>query len=287
MTAPEPAAEPPAKRGRGSTALRLLSAAPLVPLVIWMLFAAPPVVFQVFGLVWIAICARELMAMTLPESGGARAWGLVATLGLASANMFGEALGPDPRLLPTVLLVIVIGALAAGLGASSSVDGAARRIAWLLGGPIYIGATLSTLAMLHAAPRGGAWVLFSMFLAFLSDTGAYFAGKNFGRRKLAPTISPKKTVEGSLGGLATATLGALILGVTLLDGAAPLWQLALLAPIGAGLGQAGDLLESLVKRACNVKDSGNVLPGHGGLLDRSDALMFTGPTTWLFVMWLT
>ena len=286
MSAPETIGDTPAKRGLGSTALRLLSAAPLVPLVIWMLFAAPPLVFQGFGFVWIAICASELMAMTLPESRGARLWGLLATLALASANMFGP-LADAPQLLPTVLLLLVIGALAAGLGASASVDGAARRIAWLLGGPLYVGATLSTLTMLHAAPRGGAWVLFSMFLAFLSDTGAYFAGRAFGKRPLAPTISPKKTVEGSIGGLAAATLGALVLGATLLEGAAPLWQLALLAPVGAGLGQAGDLLESLLKRSCGVKDSGNVLPGHGGLLDRSDALMFTGPATWLFVSWLT
>ncbi|MEO0325966.1 MAG: phosphatidate cytidylyltransferase [Myxococcota bacterium] len=287
MTAPEPTAEAPAKRGLGSTALRLLTAAPLVPLVIWMLFSAPPLVFQLFGVVWIAICASELMAMTLPESRGARIWGLVATLGLAAVNMFGETLQLDARLLPSVLLLVVNGALVAGLGASDHVEGAAHRIAWLLGGPLYVGATLSTLAMLHGEAHGGAWVLFSMFLAFLSDTGAYFAGKTFGRRKLAPTISPKKTVEGSLGGLATATLGALVLGATLLDGVVPLWQLALLAPMAAALGQAGDLLESLIKRSCNVKDSGNVLPGHGGLLDRSDALMFTGPTTWLFVIWLT
>ncbi|MEM1415887.1 MAG: phosphatidate cytidylyltransferase [Myxococcota bacterium] len=282
-------AEPPKKKriGSRSTFLRLASAAPLVPLVIWMLFSGPPLAFQIFGLVWIAICASEVLAMTLPESRLGRAWGFLATLTLAATNIFSAELGPDPRRMPTVLLLAAAGSLAAGLARPAPIPTAARRIGWMMATPVYVGATLSTLAMLHGEERGGAWVLFSMFLAFLSDTGAYFAGKNFGRRKLAPTISPKKTVEGSLGGLATATLGALILGVTLLEGAVPLWHLVLLAPLATALGQAGDLLESLIKRSCDVKDSGNVLPGHGGLLDRSDALMFTGPATWLYVVWLT
>ena len=146
--------------------------------------------------------------------------------------------------------------------------------------------TLACLAQLHAHTDGGAWVLLSMFLAFLSDTGAYFAGRAFGKHKLSPALSPKKTIEGSVGGLVAAALGAVALQQTLLAGRFPLIDAVLLAFVGAALGQAGDLLESMIKRSCGVKDSGNIMPGHGGLLDRSDALMFTGAATWLYVTWL-
>ena len=83
-----------------------------------------------------------------------------------------------------------------------------------------------------------------------------------------------------------AALGAVALQQTLLAGRFPLIDAVLLAFVGAALGQAGDLLESMIKRSCGVKDSGNIMPGHGGLLDRSDALMFTGAATWLYVTWL-
>ena len=95
--------------------------------------------------------------------------------------------------------------------------------------------------------------------------------------------SPKKTVEGSIGGLAAGVLGAVALQQTLLAGVLPLVDAVLLALVGTALGQAGDLLESLIKRSCDVKDSGNIMPGHGGLLDRSDALMFTSATVWAYL----
>ncbi len=124
-----------------------------------------------------------------------------------------------------------------------------------------------------------------MFVAFLSDTGAYFAGRFFGKHKLSPKLSPKKTIEGSIGGLIAATAGAIVLQQTLLDHV-PLLHIAILAPIAAAFGQAGDLLESLLKRSCGVKDSGKIMPGHGGLLDRSDALLFTSTAVFAYVTWL-
>lgn len=274
---PDPAAPP--KSGLGSTALRFLSALPLVPTVLWLMFWAPQWAFELFGLAWIGICAHELMGMTIPESRVARVWGTLATVGLAAAALH----APSQAALNATYLVLATGGLLVGLASPDPVRDASRRVAWVLGGPIYVGGTLGCLAAIHQDTHGGAWVLLSMFLAFLSDTGAYFAGRAFGRTKLYPKLSPKKTVEGSVGGLLAGVLGAVALQQTLLAGVLPLIDAVLLAIIGTALGQAGDLLESLIKRSCDVKDSGNIMPGHGGLLDRSDALMFTSAAVWAYL----
>lgn len=291
MTSPEPqrdheaspSAEPePEKKGLGSTALRFLSALPLIPFVLWLMFGAPKWGFEIFGLLWIAICGHELMSMAIPESRLARIWGTVATVGLAATMLH----APNASALVGALLILALGGLFVGLAAPEPVADASRRLGWLFGGPIYVGISLGTIAALHQDEHGGAWVLFSMFLAFLSDTGAYFAGRAFGRTKLYPKLSPKKTVEGSIGGLVAGVLGALALQQTLLVGVLPWPDTIALALVATALGQAGDLLESLIKRSCGVKDSGNIMPGHGGLLDRSDALMFTAAATFAYVTWI-
>ncbi len=262
----------------GSTALRLASALPLIPLVLWLMFAAPKWAFQLFGFVWVAIVASELMKMTIPESAKSRAWGILATLGLTAVMFY----APEGPILIVAMFGLVIGALVFGLLSPKPVPDASRRLGWLLGGPIYIGGTLGTVGLLHDRAHGGAWVLLAMFAAFLSDTGAYFAGRAFGKHKLYPLVSPKKTIEGSIGGLITAAGGAVAVQQIWLA-EMPTWHAAVLGVVAAALGQGGDLLESLIKRSCGVKDSGNIMPGHGGLLDRSDALMFTAAATWVYV----
>lgn len=277
-----PPSPEPEKKGFGSTALRFLSALPLIPSVLWLMFGAPKWAFEVFGLVWIAICGHELMSMTIPESRLARVWGTLATVGLTAAMLH----APNASALVGALLVLGVGGLFVALAAPEPIEDASRRLGWLFGGPIYVGVTLGAIAALHQQDHGGAWVLLSMFLAFWSDTGAYFAGRAFGRTKLYPKLSPKKTVEGAIGGLAAGVLGALVLQQTLLAGVLPWLDAILLALVATALGQAGDLLESLIKRSCGVKDSGNIMPGHGGLLDRSDALMFTSAATFAYVTWI-
>ena len=140
--------------------------------------------------------------------------------------------------------------------------------AWYVGGFVY--ALLPALALLWIRERSGIELLLWVFIVTWStDIGAYFAGRRFGRRKLAPSISPGKTVEGLYGGIAAATLlggawaYATHLGVALFA----------LAPILAIAAQAGDLFESAIKRRAGVKDSGAWLPGHGGVLDRLDGLV--------------
>jgi CDP-diglyceride synthetase len=125
--------------------------------------------------------------------------------------------------------------------------------------------------------RGALWVLWLLAMLWLGDSGAYFVGRAIGRRKLAPTLSPTKTVEGSLANLALCVLvgwqGGVALGLPLG------WAIA--GGLGVGvLGQLGDLFESALKRAVGVKDFGGILPGHGGVLDRFDSFLFSAPWVW-------
>ncbi|MEA2528782.1 MAG: phosphatidate cytidylyltransferase [Thermomicrobiales bacterium] len=130
-----------------------------------------------------------------------------------------------------------------------------------------------------AAPRGLAWLLVVILITWLSDSGAYLVGRSFGRRPLIPVVSPKKTVEGLAGGLGAAALtGALAVSLFGLDVS---WAIGLLLGLVVGsLGVVGDLAESIMKRQAGVKDSGTLIPGHGGMLDRLDALLFTLTAGW-------
>ena len=128
-------------------------------------------------------------------------------------------------------------------------------------------------------------ILIAFLLTWMVDTGAYFSGRLFGNKKLAPSISPNKTWEGAIGGTIFTILTAVILHFTLISigGVLNAIILGLLISIS---GQLGDLLESLIKRAANVKDSGNLLPGHGGILDRFDSILFTVPVTYYFMYFM-
>ncbi|MDR2976636.1 MAG: phosphatidate cytidylyltransferase [Streptococcaceae bacterium] len=122
-------------------------------------------------------------------------------------------------------------------------------------------------------------VLFALFIVWSTDSGAYFIGRQFGRHKLIPSVSPNKTIEGSIGGIVSAVIVAVIMGIFLKAQlpSMPLWLLAALTVIFSAIGQLGDLVESSIKRHFEVKDSGKILPGHGGILDRFDSMIFVLP----------
>lgn len=145
---------------------------------------------------------------------------------------------------------------------------------------LYLGVTFPYIFQLRQLndPHGGWVVVLVMAVVFGGDTGAYFAGRFLGKHKLYPKISPKKTIEGAVGGLA-AGIGVGFLARAIFPGHATLTPLdcIIIGLIGAGTGVIGDLVESMMKRAWGVKDSGNLIPGHGGALDRIDALLFAGP----------
>ena len=154
-------------------------------------------------------------------------------------------------------------------------------------GPLYVGGGLTAMTLLRrdAGSDGPAFVVLALSLAWASDTGAYFAGRFLGKHKLYEAVSPKKTVEGALGGLAASVLSVVVAHFWFLP-SLPLIEGAVLALVAGALGQAGDLGESLLKRSFGVKDSGGIVPGHGGILDRVDALLITGSMTYLYVTWL-
>jgi phosphatidate cytidylyltransferase len=169
-----------------------------------------------------------------------------------------------------------------------NVETAAVRMSAMLAGFLYVGVLLTFATLLKKRPSGGAWVFILLTCTWFSDTGAYFAGRFLGKlwgTKLYESVSPKKTVVGALGGLC-GSFGALAL--------AKLWYLpglswvdcALIAVPANLLGQTGDLCESLLKRSVGVKDSGNLLPGHGGMLDRIDAVLFAAPWVYFYARFL-
>jgi phosphatidate cytidylyltransferase len=156
---------------------------------------------------------------------------------------------------------------------------------WALGPIIYVGWLAAHFVLLREAPDGRDWVLLVVLTVWITDTGAYFVGRPLGRHKLAPQISPGKTWEGAIGGqisglIAVAGLSqAFGLGI----GIGHIIALGLIVPAAA---QIGDLAESALKRGLDIKDSSGLVPGHGGVLDRMDSLLFAAPAVYWYLKWL-
>lgn len=278
------AAPKPASSFIQNTLSRLATAVIGIPILLYLMFWAPRPAFAVVVLCCIARAAHELMRMTVDHK--VLHWvGVGVTTALAATLTFSRSV---PAIATAALLVPALGVLAA-LSAPEPNDAAGRRLAWLVAGPFYVGGLLSSVSVLHQgvlepATRGGQWVLLAMWIAWASDTAGYFAGRFFGKHPLAPRVSPKKTIEGSIGGLLGSLTGGLAAHFWFLP-ELPLLHAVALALVGGALGQAGDLVESLIKRSTNTKDSGAILPGHGGLLDRVDALMMTATVCVLYQLW--
>lgn len=150
-------------------------------------------------------------------------------------------------------------------------------MAWL-----YVPVLLSHMILLHSMPDGRRWVLLVLIMTMVCDSSAYFVGTAFGRHRLYPAISPKKSIEGAVGGLIGSVLAALSAHLWLLPQTS--WFDCVLVGVLAGVfGQLGDLFESMVKRYANIKDSGTIFPGHGGMLDRIDSLLFSFPAVYAYL----
>ena len=162
---------------------------------------------------------------------------------------------------------------------------AAREISYAALGFLYIPLLLMHLVMLRQIPHGSEWLLVLMLIVMTNDSAAYYSGSAFGKHRLYPLVSPKKSIEGALGGLVGSIGGTLLAKFTFF----PQLSLvdALLTAIIIGiLGQTGDLFESLLKRSFGVKDSGSIIPGHGGGLDRLDSIIFAAPATYYYAVFV-
>ena len=166
-------------------------------------------------------------------------------------------------------------------------EGAFVGWAWTMGGILYLGWLLSYLVALRGLDDGRNWLFLALLATFASDTAAYFTGKALGRHKLAPIISPSKTWAGTIGGLLGAVVVSLLFTLpTPLQLPLSWWQAIILGLLVSLSGQLGDLVESLLKRNTGVKDSGSLLAGHGGFLDRIDSIVFAGVVVYYYVVWI-
>jgi phosphatidate cytidylyltransferase len=191
-----------------------------------------------------------------------------------------------PDLTLPSLMVVTLAVASAQLFFASDMPTAGPRFSAALAGLLYVGVLMVSLPLLQRdAPFGERWVFVAMGVTFACDTGAYFAGRALGKRKLAPSISPGKTWAGFWGGVASAITFVFVSRLTYFSQL----QLADVLVVGVAssiLGPAGDLAESMLKRSSGVKDSGNVIPGHGGVLDRIDALLFIGGFVYVYATYL-
>lgn len=262
--------------------VRVITALVASPLLLALMYFGPAWGWFLLVLAAIVVAALELFGMTHPDDPGARALLVVSSAATAAAVYFGA---DDVRILLSAWIVVPILGCVSTLLRLGELNTAALRLMASCAGPIYL-SLLAFLALVRKLPgdEGPGYVLMTLMFAWMADSGAYFAGRAFGRTKLYEAVSPKKTREGFVGGLLGAVLGALLAHFWYLP-SIPLGHALPLALLCACLGQLGDLVESLLKRSTHVKDSGQILPGHGGMLDRVDGLLFVAPLVFLYVAW--
>ena len=259
---------------------RVLSGAALIALTVAVVWFAPDTVFQLFAAVLLVLSVRELVV--LAAAGDLR---LSTFPVMVSTLLTAWAVGLQSGYALEVALMAAL--VAIGLGALGSWRGGANALATVAAAlfpAIYIGLPIGALVAVRAF--AGPRVLFLLMLTVMvSDTAQYYTGRAFGRRPLAPAISPKKTVEGALGGLVFGTALFVVAGRWWVPGM-PLVFRAGLGLALVALGIAGDLFESMLKRSAGVKDSSALIPGHGGVLDRIDALLFAAPIYYIFLRYV-
>ena len=280
----------PAGSGADAAVLktRALSALVLVPPLALALLIGLPAIALVLA-VAAAIGGREVFALL--KGAGYPSMALFGTV-LAVAMVLEAALGLGGE---KGILLLAVGAVLAGVGAMTRLDPRDGVVAWVttVFGALYVGLISFVLHLAAGAPAipAGAvlatlqpaqgWVLLLVLGVWGYDTGAYMVGRQIGRHKFMTHISPAKSVEGLVGGLVTTTAVTCLLLAAL--GQAWIGGL-LLGPLLGLAAQAGDLAESMLKRAAGAKDSGTLIPGHGGILDRIDSFLFAGPVVALYVL---
>lgn len=257
--------------------IRIITAIILAALMAAVVLWAPPIVFNGIVLLVIVGGLYEFFKLALPPEAIYREAALIWGLALAAGILFfGE---------PLVTLAILLGGLffvmLVHMRHSTVMEGITSRIGITTLGVIYLGATLPFWGLLRVLDHGRALIFIGIAAAALSDTFAFFVGRAIGRRKLARLVSPNKTVEGFVAGFFGSVLGVYLAKIISWPALSLIHVLILGLAIGF-VGPMGDLIESVFKRDYHVKDTGHVIPGHGGFLDRLDAMVFTGPLVYLY-----
>jgi phosphatidate cytidylyltransferase len=257
---------------------RLLSGAVLLGFAILVVWSASALVFFGVAELLLALALIEYAALARQSGWSVPAGPAGAATMLTAAAFAWPALGGLPAVPLDVVLMsalVALGALTVALWRGTGGVNALGLAASSLFPALYLGLPVGAMIAIRET-RGREALLLLMLTIIVSDTAQYYAGRALGRRPLAPAISPKKTVEGAVGGFICGALVLAALGEWWL----PWVPLALRAALGAtvvALGIIGDLFESMLKRSAGVKDSSTLIPGHGGLLDRIDALLFAAP----------
>ncbi len=255
---------------------RLIPGLLMVVLWVLLLFLTPPLFFWFVVTVGALIALKEFFRMIgKPPGSGVLSVGtcLIPVLAAGGGSPLAVLIGSYLALLGLVVLLIFF------------YTRFADPLAFLLGSGFsvfYIALCSAFIVLLRFLPEGGSWLLLLTAATAGSDTGAYYAGRAFGKRKLCPSISPGKTVNGALGGILAAALAVTLIGCFLVPEVGSI-KLALAGVLLALAGIVGDLAESIIKRGTGIKDSGTLLGGHGGLLDRIDSLLFAAPLLYLLL----
>jgi phosphatidate cytidylyltransferase len=267
---------------RSNLATRLLTAGVVVPLMLLLLYVGPVWGWSALVLAATALSAAEFFHLSHPNDGVSRTAGILLTVAFSAGVYWGE---DDPRVLVTLLALLPLVSLTLALARPGDIPMAGARIAATSFGPLWVG-MLTFIALLRRdqGANGPGFALMTLMFAWFADTGGYFAGRFLGRHPLYPAISPKKTVEGLGGAVLGAMIGALLAHFWYLP-VIPLADALVLSVVCGLCGQLGDLGESLLKRGAGVKDSGEIVPGHGGMLDRLDALFVTSALVYLYSRW--
>jgi phosphatidate cytidylyltransferase len=257
--------------------VRLATAFLLLPLVIFLIWQGG-LWFAVLIGAATALCALELNLLPFNQDPKQQQLSAAAIVSVGGAFLI--PLLDEVRFgfvsAKLVLAAVLMISFADALLFEEEVPNAPRRVGMAVLGVVYPGLLLSALVRLRQVDRGEWWIILALVVTWWNDTGAYFAGRALGKRKLFPRISPSKTWEGAIGGAVASMVGALLVQHFWLPHL-PIWGALLIGAGASVLGPLGDLSESLLKRAFGAKDSGRLLPGHGGMLDRLDALLFTAP----------
>lgn len=237
-------------------------------------------VFCVVVIIFLLLGSDEYCRMTDPRSKGfVEQWSLSF---LVVAPAISVCISPDPATLLNTLVVSFLLFSGYFFRRYGEVEDGFKLLARYGFGMLYLGILGGYVVLLRNQEDGGNWLVIASAITACSDSCAYFVGKKFGKRKLCPSVSPNKTIEGAIGGITGGTVAAVVFCWLLL----PHIQILFLIPAAmflCVLGIGGDLLESIVKRGTNTKDSGTCLGGHGGILDRVDSLLFVCPALYFLL----